>query len=209
MQELLTQIAGAWAATTPAEAGAAVLGLVYLVLAIRQHPWCWIAAFVSTVLYTWVFWRAGLRMQAALQLYYVAMAVYGWFAWRGDAARPSLPVSRASWRLQAAGLAGVAIATALTATWLGRESGSQQPVLDSLTTWASVFTTWLVVRKYLETWAWWFAIDALIAVLCWQQRLYPTALLYGLYLVLVFVGWREWRRDLNAPATAAATGSRA
>lgn len=206
MQELATQIAAAWAAASPLETGAAALGLVYLVLVIRQHPACWIAAFVSTVIYAWVFWRAGLRMQAALQVYYVAMAVYGWTLWRGGAARAPLPVTRASWRLHAAGLVAVLAATGVTAAWLGGNEGAAQPVLDALTTWASVFTTWLVARKVLENWAWWLGIDALIAVLCWQQRLYPTALLYAAYLVLVVVGWRAWHRDLARPAAGAPSG---
>jgi nicotinamide mononucleotide transporter len=193
MQELLTQLAAAWASTHPVEAVAAVLGFVYVVLAIRQHPGCWLAAFVSTALYAWVFWQAGLRMQAGLQVYYVGMAVYGWFAWRAGDRGAALAVSRGTWRLHALGLGGVLAATAATVAWLGATSA--QPVLDAFTTWASVFATWLVARKILENWAWWFAIDALIAVLCWRQGLYPTALLYAAYLVLVVVGWRAWHRD--------------
>jgi nicotinamide mononucleotide transporter len=195
MHELLTQLSLAWASTGALEAAAAALGFAYVVLAIRQHRLCWAAAFVSTLLYTWVFWTAGLAMQAALQTFYVATAVWGWFAWRGRDDRGAPPVRRASWRVQLAGAALIALATAASAEWLGRATGSTQPVLDSLTTWASAFTTWMVVRKYLENWAWWFAIDALIAVLCWRQGLYASALLYGAFLVLVVVGWREWHRD--------------
>ncbi len=200
MPEPFTQIAAAWAATRPVEVVAAALGLVYLVLAIRQHPGCWFAAFASTLLYAWVFWDADLRMQAALQVYYVGMAVYGWFAWRGGAHGAPLPVTRGAWRLHALGLCGVLAATAATLAWLGERSA--QPALDAFTTWASVFTTWLVARKILGNWAWWFGIDALIVVLCWRQGLYATALLYAAYLVLVVIGWRAWRRDWRR-ATAA------
>jgi nicotinamide riboside transporter PnuC len=45
-------------------------------------------------------------------------------------------------------------------------------------------------------------IDTLIAVLCWQQALYATAVLYALYLVLVAIGWREWHRDWRRSAAA-------
>jgi nicotinamide mononucleotide transporter len=204
MEQLTRQIAAAWAATTPVEAVAAALGLVYLVLVIRQHALCWVAAFISTVLYAWVFWRADLRMQAALQVYYVAMAVYGWVAWRGGRERPGLAVTRGSWRLYAGGLAGVLAATAVTVATLGIGADPARALLDAFTTWASVFTTWLVARKILGNWGWWLGIDALIAVLCWQQQLYATALLYALYLVLVVIGWRawyaDWRRGPAAPA---------
>ena len=205
--ELQAGLASALAATTPVEAAAAALGLVYVVLAIRQSALCWLAALVSTALYLVVFFRARLYMQAGLQLYYVAIALYGWWSWRRGAAGGRLAVSRASWRVQAAGLVGIVLATLASAGWLARESGSPQPWLDSLTTWASVFTTWLVARKALENWAWWFVVDTLIVVLCWQQKLYATMLLYVLYLGLVIVGWRTWQRDMQVQAAARAASA--
>jgi nicotinamide mononucleotide transporter len=198
MHELLTRLAAAWAATGAAEATAAALGLVYVLLAIRQHPACWLAALVSTALYTWVFYRAGLVLQAGLQAYYVAVAVYGWWAWRGRPGTPAPVVRRASWRLQGGGLVAVAAASALALAALGPTARTPAGLLDAVTTWASVFATWLVARKYLENWAWWFVIDALIAVLCWRQGLQATAVLYGAFLVLVVIGWRAWARDLAA-----------
>ena len=44
MHALLTELSS-W---TPLELGAAVLALVYLVLAARESQWCWPAAFIST-----------------------------------------------------------------------------------------------------------------------------------------------------------------
>jgi nicotinamide mononucleotide transporter len=79
---------------------AVVLALAYLLLAVRQNPWCWAAAAVSAGIYLVLFARGGLVMQAALQLFYIAMAAYGWYAWRGGAVEQcdSLPVTRWSGR---------------------------------------------------------------------------------------------------------------
>jgi nicotinamide mononucleotide transporter len=195
--EVLGAAATVWADVSPVEAVAAVLGLVYLVLVIGQHRGAWLAALASTALYLVVFYRARLYMQAALQVYYIAVALYAWRAWRRRPDGGELPVSRASRRVQAAGLAGVLLASAASAAWLARETGSTDPFLDSLTTWASLFTTWLVARKKIENWAWWLVIDALIVVLCWRGRLYASMILYGLYLGLVLVGWRSWFLDMQ------------
>jgi nicotinamide mononucleotide transporter len=191
-----TWLAAAWAGVSPLEALAAVLGVVYVVLTIGQHRACWIAALGSTALYCYVFYAAALYMQAALQVYYVAVALYGWRAWRAATPAARLPVTRASWRLQAAAVVLIVAASAASGAVLARETGSQQPLLDSLTTWASVFATWLVARKKLDNWAWWFVVDSLIVVLCWQQRLYASMILYGLFLGLVVIGWRTWHRDM-------------
>lgn len=195
------------AGVAPVEAVAAALGLVYLVLVIAQNRGAWLAALASTALYLVVFYRARLYMQAGLQVYYIAIALYGWHAWRRRPDGGELPVSRATVRVQAAGLAGVLLASAASATWLARETGSAEPFLDSLTTWSSVFTTWLVARKKIENWAWWLVVDALIVVLCWRGRLYASMILYGLYLGLVLLGWRSWyldmQRQTRAPETVA------
>jgi nicotinamide mononucleotide transporter len=114
-------------------------------------------------------------------------------------------VSRASRRVQAAGLAGILLASAASAALLARETGSTDPLLDSLTTWASVFTTWLVARKKIENWAWWLVVDALTVLLCWRGRLYASMILYGLYLGLVLLGWRSWYLDMQRQTRTAET----
>ena len=67
----------AWLQTHGWEALAVALGIVYLLGAMRESLWCWIAAFLSTLIYLFLFWHANLPMESGLQLYYLAMAVYG------------------------------------------------------------------------------------------------------------------------------------
>jgi nicotinamide mononucleotide transporter len=199
----LAMLAIAWAGLSAAEAAGAALGVVYVVLAILQHRACWVAAILSTAIYLAVFYRAGLYMQAALQGYYIAVAVYGWWRWGVGGGGKPLPVTRASWTLQLGGLTAVLAVSLLTARWLAHETGSTQPFLDSITTWASVFATWLVAQKKIENWAWWFGIDLLTALLCWRAHLYPSTLLYALYVALVLVGWRAWSAGLSQDRTPA------
>ncbi len=204
---LAAAISAAWAGTSPVEALAALLGVVFVVLVIRQQRACWLAGLASTVLYLYVFYAARLYMQATLQAYYVAVSLYGWRAWRAGAGGATLRVSRSSWRTQGLGLAGVAAATLATASWLARETGSPDPLLDSVTTWASVFATWLVARKKIDNWAWWLLVDALTAVLCWRERLFASMLMYGLYVGLVLVGWRSWWIDMQGRTLAPRAGA--
>ncbi|MEX2151008.1 MAG: nicotinamide riboside transporter PnuC [Steroidobacteraceae bacterium] len=179
------------------EAVAVLFGVAYIVLAIRQHRACWIAGGASTALYSVVFLQSGLPLQAGLQLLYVALSVYGWIQWRPDGGAPQRPGSW-PWPRHGLALAAIAIATAISTTLLMRYGGSTAPLADSLGTWASVFATWLLARRYLETWLWWIAIDLGLAALFAHQGLVPTAALYLAYALLAIVGWREWRRAGNA-----------
>src|SRR5579872_5703320 len=96
IQELTRQFASAWRDTSAAELIAALLALAYLLLAIRQYLSCWLAAFVSSVLYVWVFFEAHLYMDALLQGFYAAMAAYGFWRWRRGEGNHSLPVTHGS-----------------------------------------------------------------------------------------------------------------
>jgi nicotinamide mononucleotide transporter len=85
------QVVDALAAISATEWIAVALALAYLVLAVRQNAWCWPFAAVSSALYLWLFATARLPMQAALQVFYIAMAGYGWYSWhhgRNKAASP-------------------------------------------------------------------------------------------------------------------------
>ena len=57
------------------------MAVAYLLLAIRQNIWCWFCAGVSTAIYVWLTFVAKLYMDTALQVFYFAMAVYGWYVW--------------------------------------------------------------------------------------------------------------------------------
>ena len=181
----------------PAELAAAAFGVAYILLAIRGHRACWIAGGISTAIYAAVFHRAGLPMQAALQLVYVALSAYGWYAWRPEPA--AAPARRWPFRRHLVALGAVGLATAASAPVLARYALATAPVADSLGTWASLFATWLLARRVIDNWLWWIAIDAGLAALFATQGLAMTAALYLAYSLLAVAGWRSWRRGI-APA---------
>lgn len=61
---------------------AVATGFSYTVLAARENIWCWPAALISTIIYTVIFYDVYLWMDSFLQVYYLAMAIYGWHSWR-------------------------------------------------------------------------------------------------------------------------------
>ena len=197
---------------SPEEAAAVVLAVIYLVLAIREIRWCWVAGFASALLYLDVFFRASLYMEAALQVFYMAMAVYGWWCWRppGAAAqdagdtRANLPdIQRRPATWHALAIAGVVVLAAVNGFILHRTTDAAWPYLDSFISWGSILTTWMVAKKLLENWCYWLILDSLTLGLALERGLHLTAVLFGLYLVLVVVGWRRWLlrwRAATAPA---------
>jgi nicotinamide mononucleotide transporter len=186
-------------ALPPWEAAAVILAIGYLVLATRENSLCWYCAFVSTAIYTTLFWNVNLLMDSALNIYYMAMACYGWHQWRqgGDQQTGLVITTIASKRhLQIVALIGVL--SVISGYLLSKNTTAAWPFVDSFTTWASVVTTVLVVRKVLENWLYWIVIDAVSIPLYVDRELYLTAALFAVYLVIAIIGFVVWRRQHGA-----------
>ncbi len=180
---------------------AVVAAIVYLILAIRQNIWCWAAALLSTALYLHIFFEARLYMESALQLFYIAMAIYGWYQWsRGDNGRER---QITTWTISQHGraVALVLVLTLFSTVGLAKFTNAAMPLLDSLTTWGSVVATYMVARKVLENWHYWFVIDSLSIYLYLSRDLKQTAVLFAIYLFLIVIGLRTWRKDLQSQIT--------
>jgi nicotinamide mononucleotide transporter len=120
------------------------------------------------------------------------MSVYGFYSWVRHERLADSVVS--TWPLRAHLVAWIAIfaVSALSARWLAAESGAAWPFLDSVTTWASLVATWLVVRMKLENWLYWIAIDVVLTYLFVAQQLPFIALLFVTYLGISAAGFITW-----------------
>ncbi|NNC78428.1 MAG: nicotinamide mononucleotide transporter [Woeseiaceae bacterium] len=177
---------------------AVIAAIAYLWLAIRQNIWCWAAAAVSTSIYIWLFIEARLYMESALNVFYLAMAAYGWYRWQsGNADDGPLRVSR--WALSRHVVAIAAIlAIALSNGYLMEKySDAAFPYIDAATTWAAIWATYLVAQKVLENWWYWLVIDSASVVIYWLRDLEMTALLFVVYIVMIPFGYLSWRRSMD------------
>ncbi len=190
----------------PVEAVSVLLGIVYLVLAIRESLWCWPAAFLSSVLTMAVVFDARLYSEVALNAYYAAMAAFGWYQWRYGGRRQGaaeLPIAVWPLKMHAVAIGGSLALAAVVGSYMSRHTQAAFPYLDAFVTVASVVTTYMVARKILENWLYWLVVDSLALYLYWQRELYLYAGLFALYLVLVVLGLVRWHRDWRAqPVTA-------
>ena len=199
----------ALAAIPPAEWVAVLLALAYLWLAVRQNAWCWACAIASSAIFLVLFARGGLVMQSMLQLFYIAMGAYGWWAWRHgvDGRGGILPVSRWHGRRHALGIGVVLVVAAVNGWVVARGQGGLVPYVDALVAWASVLATWLVARKVLENWLYWIVIDSVAALLYWSQGFHATAVLFVAYVLIAVRGYFGWRAGLaRGEAAVAGTG---
>ena len=184
---------------SPLEVVAALFGAVSVYLSARQHIASWPTALVNVLLYAVVFRGARLYADMGLQFVYAGLSVYGWYEWKyGGAERSALPVTRTPGRLWP-GLVGIVAGVGVVLWYVtSRYTDAASPGLDSALTATSLVAQWMMTRKLVENWLLWIAADVAYVPLFVSRGLYPTAVLYAVFLGLAVKGYVDWRRSLRA-----------
>ncbi|MCU7729710.1 nicotinamide riboside transporter PnuC [Actinoplanes sp. KI2] len=191
------------APTTWAEVLGFATGLLNVALLIRQHILNWPLGILNVLLLMVVFWSAGLYADAALQIVYVVLGCYGWWAWLYGGERHSRLVVRSTAAREwlALGVAGVLLTAALW-LFLDRLTESTVPFFDAVTTALSLLATYGQTRKLVENWWLWIAADLIYIPLYGYKDLWLTAILYVVFLALCIAGLRAWRTAQRLVAAA-------
>ena len=155
----------------------------------------WPFAITASAAYAIVFFDARLFGDAALQLVFIGLAIYGWMCWQPN--RPStqkindVPHQALLWLALAWGILYMAIYLVLI-----HYTSSDVPKADAFLTAASLIATFMSARKWRQNWYLWGFADLLYVGLYIYKDLYVTALLYGLFVILCLIGWREWTKQM-------------
>lgn len=181
------------------EVAGVLFGVVSVWLIVKENVWGWPTGLVNVGLFVVVFWQARLYADMGLQVVYVVLCLYGWWAWRhGGRSDGSLAVTRtprgAFALLAISGAAGAAALGLL----LRSHTDAALPFWDSATTSFSLVAQWMQTRKWLENWWVWIAVDVVYVGIYVAKSLFLTAGLYALFLLLAVQGARSWRKTLAA-----------
>ncbi|HAW92469.1 MULTISPECIES: nicotinamide riboside transporter PnuC [unclassified Arsukibacterium] len=197
MMHWLSNALDQWQLMHSLELLATLLALAYVILALRQSLWCWPAALLSTILFTHIMWDSALLSDALLQLYYAAMALYGWWRWQQlkQQHKGQNTVSEWPWRRHMQLILITALAGVLLGYVMANFTRADFAYLDAQTTVFSVMATWLVARKLVSNWLYWVVIDAVSIYVYAQKHLYFLTLLFMLYTIIALAGYFIWRAN--------------
>jgi nicotinamide mononucleotide transporter len=186
---------------TAIEFASVILAFVAIGLGIRGTRWMWPFYFLSSLLYGWLFVEFNLFASAAMQLIFMAAALWGWFSWGREGVR--VP-SRLSPAMRMRGIVGIVVLWALLAPLL--------KAIGGVATWGDAFMfvgslagQLLMVLQKVETWPVWIVVNIVGTVLYASQGLYFTSVFYAVLILMAVTGWRAWSSRAGAEATAKAT----
>jgi len=175
---------------------AALLGFINVWLTIRENVWCWPIGIVNVALYVKVFWEARLYSDMGLQVIYVILQFWGWYHWlHGGKERPQPPVTILGKRKLAAWIAAAALGATALGWVMHHRTDAALPFVDATATIVSLVAQYLMTRKYLESWFLWIFVDVVSVGMYAFKQLWPTAVLYAVFLVMAACGYFVWRRS--------------
>lgn len=189
---------------SPVEIVASLLGVVNIVLIVRRSIWNYPFGLVMVVLYFWVFQEAKFYSDAALQVFFFVVQIYGWWNWyharEGDGL---IRVEVMTARARIIWSAVIVAASSGEGWYLAHYTQDSAPWLDAGTTVLSVVAQYLMSVRKIENWILWIVADVVQVGLYYWKGLYPTTALYSLFLVICFFGLYEWQRQMYAVAPSA------
>jgi nicotinamide mononucleotide transporter len=178
---------------------AVITALAYVIFASHGSLWCWPAAMISTLLYTYIFYDVYLWSDSALQVYYFAMAIYGWWNWSKHSSSDDsqqLEIVQYELYYHIVAITGLVVFSLILGYVMANYTPSHFPYLDAATTVFAIFATYLVAQRVLENWLYWIVIDFVSIYLYHAKDLAPTAILFVLYVVLAAYAYFQWRKIL-------------
>jgi nicotinamide mononucleotide transporter len=191
MLDFISQMVG----SRPIEITAVICGLINIILLVRRSIWNYLFGILMVSLYAKIFYENQLYSDAILQIYFFVFQIYGFYYWMqgksddGTVVVDYLPRSAYKFYFT------IAITAWLSWSFLmGYYTDASFPYWDGAIAVLSMIAQFLLSRRHIENWYLWIVVDVLAIGLFITKDLGPTAVLYGVFLVLSVIGLLGWQK---------------
>lgn len=155
---------------------------------------------INTIVYMYLSLKGHLLGEASVNLYYTIMSIYGWALWskKDSSKMMQLKISfsnRRDWWQQLLFFAVCYGIIYFSLSYLKKAFAPEAiPWGDAFAS-ATAFTgMWLMARKKVESWYWWFLTNLASIPLYFVKHYTFTSVYYFILLLFAFFGWQEWKR---------------
>jgi len=180
-------------ATSLLEWMAVSTGIAYVILAAKKIILCWLFAFVSAAIYVFLCYSSDLYLESFLQLFYVLMAIVGWYLWNKTRDREDLIITW-SRDFHFFNIAVSLVIVVGLGYYFDGNTNQDYPYLDAFTTVFSLAATYMVTQRVLENWIYWIVVDIAAIFLYAGKGFVLTSVLYLIFTLLAVFGYLKWRK---------------
>lgn len=184
-----------------AEIVGVVFGLLSVWLTVRRSIWCWPTGIVSVAAFAILFFDIKLYADMGLQIFFLATSFMGWYYWlRGGRNQTELPITTLTPNQVVLLGVGLVVSVFTVGYLFSTYTDAHIPFWDATASGMSVLAQVLLMRKKLESWYLWIAVDVLSIGIYIYKDVLLTAGLYVIFLLLAIGGLLEWRKAFRVAA---------
>ena len=187
-----------WQGQSWLEVAGVISGLLCVYLAAKNVIWNWPLAIISVSIYIFIFYDSNLFADMGLQVYFLAVNIYGWYFWsQKPSTANKTPVTLIKKREVIASAIAIIVFTCLLGWILFNHTTASYPYLDSFCTACSIVAQFFMARKVLQNWLLWVFVDIIYVGVYLFKGLHLTAVMYAIYIVIALIGYMDWKREYN------------
>lgn len=175
-------------------------GIIGVFLSIKERHSAWPFFILCYSAYVYISFRSGYYAFSAMNAGFILIAIYGWIKWSGvidsgNNDNHKLKISRLPSTFWLPIFIFVVACTIAIGVLLSRMDAARLPYLDAFAVSSALVAQWMLSRKHIENWIFWIISDCVYMSLFINDRLWPSVLLFGVFILLACKGWRDWRRS--------------
>ena len=182
------------------EATAVVTGLLSVWYAKQNKIAVYPTGMLSTGLYVYLLFQAGLLGDLLINAYYFLMSIYGWVYWtqkKEGAVLHPIETMTTFEKKGSIALFCVSLFAVGGLYWsVGYWTSWTAPV-DTLTTALFFIGMWLMARRKIAHWIFWIVGDVISIPLYLYKGLGLTSFQYLIFTLLAIFGYLEWKKHYN------------
>ncbi len=176
---------------------AVITGIASVWLGKQERILLYPVGIVSVTIYIFIAYDYKLYADAAVNLYYLIMSIYGWYNWKHtNVGARQIPISESSKKGHMLNVSVFVLAFLLIWLLLSTQTDSDVPLWDALTTSMAVTAMYLMALKKIEHWYFWIACNLLSVPLYVYKGLAFSGLQFVVFTVIAILGLLSWRRKL-------------
>lgn len=168
-----------------------------VIFAQRNHIWVYPTGILGVLTAAWVYFFAAhppLYAEGFLHLYYCGISIYGWYNWKMKIDDSSLiyPIRWCTSRERTSGIVLFLATWLIISLILSQWTNSDTPYLDAVVSASAITAMWWMTTRKIDNWLAWIFSNFFAIPLNFYKGFYLFTFMYLLFLILAYIGYRQW-----------------
>lgn len=166
---------------------ATFFSLLSVYLGAKNNILTWPLGIIGIIFYGILFYNNNIVGNAILQILFLIQSIFGWIRWGENRSIEELSIKGSIINIVVCSLIACCMIYILNLI------GSNNPLMDGITTSLSIIGLLLMSYSKIDSWYYWIIADIIFVIFFIKVDLYLSAITYFIFLLLAIYGLKKWK----------------